>query len=68
MPASRLLTLTIVHGNEVAQKSQEEQSLYPKLLFNVNNMDADVLRDKMADYTWKLWGMSYTSPSIELIT
>ena len=68
MPASRLLTLTIVHGNEVAQESQEEQSLYPKLLFNVNNMDADVLRDKMADYTWKLWGMSYTSPSIKLIT
>ena len=36
--------------------------------FNVNNMDADVLQDKMADYTWKLWGMSYTSPNIELIT
>ena len=68
MPASRLLTLTIVHGNEVAQESQEEQSLYPKLLFNVNNMDADVLRDKMADYIWKLWGMSYPSQSVGLVT
>ena len=68
MPASRLLTLTIVHGNEVAQESQEEQSLYPKLLFNVNNMNADVLWDKMADYIWKLWGMSYTSQSIKFVT